>query len=112
MCTAMPTPSSPAAPPSTNAALSCRSLDLACSLLRSAGSRLLGPRLPVSGFKLGSPGFNFSPKVSHPPTYPPWYSRPRIMGPAAFHVPIANSVHGPQFLAPGSSCTPPRRSLT
>jgi hypothetical protein len=32
-------------PPSTNVALSCRSLDPACALLRPAWSRLLGPRL-------------------------------------------------------------------
>jgi hypothetical protein len=42
----------------------------------------------------------------------PWYSRPRIIGPVPFCWTIANSVRGPQFLAPCGSCTAPRRSPT
>jgi hypothetical protein len=49
---------------------------------------------------------NFSPADT--PT--PWYSRHRIVGPASFCTGIANSVHDPQFLAPGGSCTPPRQA--
>ena len=46
-------------------------------------------------------GLNFSPQNFSPADIPhPWYSRPRIVGPAAFCVPIANSVHGPEFAAP------------
>ncbi len=54
-------------------------------------------------------------KKGHQHPYPPWYSRPRIMGPVPFQKDIANSVRGPQFLAPDRlllHSTAPRRSPT
>ena len=39
---------------------------------------------------------NFSPRILHLQTPPPWYSRPRIIGPAAFHRGIANWPYEPQ----------------
>jgi hypothetical protein len=38
----------------------------------------------------------------------PWYTRHRIIGPAPFRLTIANSVHGPQFLAPSGRSLPMR----
>ena len=66
----------------------------------------------ISGLRLDDWLEFLSPRFfRHRHTYPR-YSRPRIVGPASFRREIANSVHGPQFLAPGGSCTPPRRSPT
>jgi len=45
-------------------------------------------------------GLNLAPKFLNRRHSLPRYSRPRIVGRVPFRGEIANSVHGPQFLAP------------
>ena len=51
------------------------------------------PPMPYAQVRAGQAGSNLSPKILHPPTYPPpRYSRHRIVG-VPFRGTIANSPH-------------------